>query len=163
MPALLPLSIVTVEYQTVGERPMTRAVTGSKPGGISPPPVSSASFASSSRCCGVGLGLGELVAGVGELVLEPLVLAPRLEGLVEPVDEVARRLQRPVRGLLEWSEYGRDPALDAVHGPAVPLLEIEAEQGQRRDDEQQQDRPSAAHLFSIHVLVVLKILVGRRM
>ena len=27
-PALEPLSMVTVEYQTVGERPMTRAVTG---------------------------------------------------------------------------------------------------------------------------------------
>ena len=27
-PALEPLSIVTVEYQTVGERPITRAVTG---------------------------------------------------------------------------------------------------------------------------------------
>ena len=31
IPALEPLSIVTVEYQTVGERPITRAVTGSKP------------------------------------------------------------------------------------------------------------------------------------
>ena len=27
-PALEPLSMVTVEYHTVGERPMTRAVTG---------------------------------------------------------------------------------------------------------------------------------------
>jgi hypothetical protein len=28
-PALEPLSMVTVEYQTTGERPITRAVTGS--------------------------------------------------------------------------------------------------------------------------------------
>ncbi len=141
MPALVPLSIVTVEYQTVGERPITRAVTASCPGGISPPPVSSASFGQLLALAGVGLRLGELVARLGQLVAQPLVLAPRLEGLVEPVDEVARRLQRPVRGLLEGAEHRRDPALDAVHRPAVALAEVEAEQGQRGDDEQQQHRP----------------------
>ena len=36
IPELEPLSIVTVEYQTVGERPITRLVTGSRPSGIPP-------------------------------------------------------------------------------------------------------------------------------
>ena len=51
-PSLDPLSIVTVEYQTVGERPITRAVTGSVPSGTMPPLVSSFSAESSlASCC----------------------------------------------------------------------------------------------------------------
>ena len=43
----MPLSSVTVEYQTVGERPTTRAVTGVVPSGTIPPLVSSLRAASS--------------------------------------------------------------------------------------------------------------------
>ncbi len=46
-PSLDPWSIVTVEYQTVGERPITLAVTGSVPSGTIPPLVSSLSAESS--------------------------------------------------------------------------------------------------------------------
>ena len=53
-PSPEPLSIVTVEYQTVGDRPTTRAVTGSVPSGTMPPLVSSLSAESSlASCCWV--------------------------------------------------------------------------------------------------------------
>jgi hypothetical protein len=53
-PSLDPWSIVTVEYQTVGERPITLAVTGSVPSGTIPPLVSSFSAVSSfAPCCWV--------------------------------------------------------------------------------------------------------------
>ena len=142
---------MTVEYQTLGERPITRAVTGSLPVGDQAAAGELARASPAPRdCWAVGLGLGELVAQLRDLVLELLVLAARLEGLVEPVDEVARRLQRPVGALLERAEDGGDDPLDAVHRAARPLVEVEAEQGQRGDDEQQQHRPPAAYLLSIH-------------
>ena len=76
-PSLEPLSIVTVEYQTVGERPITLAVTGSLPSGTIPPLVSSLSAVSSfASCCWVCCPR-QLVAKSRDLVLELRALSPR--------------------------------------------------------------------------------------
>ena len=91
IPELEPLSIVTVEYQTVGERPITRAVTGSRPSGI-PPWRSSLTSARSSLFSPIAdSASATAIAQVLDLRLEILVLAPGLERLAEPVERVTER------------------------------------------------------------------------
>src|SRR3954469_5843399 len=104
----------------------------------------------------LGLGPRELVAQRRPLILELRPVASRVEGLAEPVDEVARGLERPVRPGLDRAEDGRDHGLAPVEGPpAIALAVIEAEECQRGGDEQQQHRPSTAHLLAVHVFLAL--------
>jgi hypothetical protein len=82
-----------------------------------------------------------------ELLVQARVFALRVEGLVEPVDEVAGRLQRPVGDRLNRAEDGAYAPLDAVR--ALPVGE--REQGKGADYQQREHRPTAAYLLSIHV------------
>jgi hypothetical protein len=78
------------------------------------------------------------------------VLALRVEGLVEPVDEIAGGLQRPVGDRLDRAEDRGDATLHAVG----PLPVGDAQEGEGSDDQQRQHRAAAAYLLSIHVEVL---------
>jgi hypothetical protein len=60
------------------------------------------------------LGPNRLLAQLFDFVVELGVFALGVEGLVEPVDEVAGRLQRPVGHRLDRAEDRRDAALEPV-------------------------------------------------
>ena len=82
---------------------------------------------------------------------ELVVLAAGVEGLVEPVDQVADRLQRPARALLDRAKTGRDAALDRVQRAALGLGEAEPRAGSaRRRSRANEDRPAPADLLAIH-------------
>jgi hypothetical protein len=140
------LSICTVEYQTTGASghgllALWHEAAAGELGEL----------AQLLGLLGARLGLRQLVAHVGQLLLQLVVLPARLEGLVEPVDEVTDRLQGAVGALFERSEDRGHDALHAVQGPARPLAVVEAQQRQGEDDEQQQNRPPPAYLLAIHV------------
>ena len=67
-PALVPWSIVTVEYQTVGERPITRPVTVSSPGGHDAAAGDRDQLRQLLALLERRLGLGEPVAKISDLV-----------------------------------------------------------------------------------------------
>ena len=77
---------------------------------------------------------------------QAVVLAARVEGLVDPVDEVAGRLQRPVGDVLQRAEDGADAPLEAARALAVG----DGQQDEGADDQQGQHRPTAANLLSVH-------------
>ena len=99
--------MVTVEYQTVGERPITRPVTGLYAASVGVRAAPARSELAKLLVLADGLlRVGELLSQLGDLGAQLLVLAAGVERLVEPVDQVARRLQRPARALLDRPQHG---------------------------------------------------------
>ena len=146
-PSPLPRSIVTDECQTVGERAMTRPVTGSN-ADVGDHRVA----VEFEQLAQLRVLLQRLLAGhrldpdLRQFVLEAAVFAARFEGLVEPVDEVAGGLQRPVGDPLQRAEDRADAVLDAARAPAVG----DRQEQERAEDEEREYRPTAAYLLAIH-------------
>ena len=96
-PSPLPTSIVTAECQTVGERAITLPVTvfvadsSERRRAVELEQLAQLRVFLERRLAG-----DRQLAFLGQFGLEAAVFAARVEGLVEPVDQVAGRLQRPV-------------------------------------------------------------------
>ncbi len=87
-----------------------------------------------------------LRSDLGQLALEAAVFALGVKGLVEPVDQVAGRLQGAVCDALNRAEDRADAALQAVG--TLPVGDRQQHEG--ADDQQGENRPTAAYLLSIH-------------
>ena len=98
-----------------GDRAITLAVTGfvgrfgSAGPRSSPTSLRSCSFSCSASCAG-----RRLAARLDQFGLQAVVFAAGIEGLVEPADQVAGGLQRPVGDRLERAEDRADAALQAA-------------------------------------------------
>jgi hypothetical protein len=74
-----------------------------------------------------GLGSGELCTQLLVLLLEVLVLGLRVDDVACPPNEVAGRLQRAARALLEWRHHLEEPTLNSVQAARRGLAEINGE------------------------------------
>ena len=116
-PSLDPLSILMLEYQTFGERAITRAVTGSVPCGKPSSlwsPTSPLSCAASR--CAVRVRASSERSSI-DLALERLVLVLGVDGVADPAEQVAHRLERAARARLDRRERLLRAALEAWKKP----------------------------------------------
>ncbi len=143
--------MVTVEYQTVVERAMTRAGTKSTSSGKMPPAPHVEQGAQL-----VVLGLRRQLLGDGrpqglDLLLQTLVLALGAEKVGDPVPAVAQRLDRPRAALLEGGDDAQRSVLHPVHEPVVRLAEVQGQQGQRQQHEHRGDEAPLQDTPAIHL------------
>ena len=103
----------------------------------------------------------DLGAQLRDLGAQVLVLAARLESLVEPVDQVAARLERALGDLAERREHRRDATLDRVQGTAVGLGELTREQHERNHDQGDEHRSATSHLLAVHEVLPVAVEVAK--
>ena len=153
-PRPLPWSMKTVEYQSVGDCPMTRAETGFVPGERARAVDRQQALELAVLAHRVGAG-DRAAAQVGVLALQVGDLALGVDRVAEPADEVARRLQRTARALLDRRDDLEHPALDAVQPATGRLTEVDGEQQQRGRHEQREGYPAPSDRLVVHVRKVL--------
>ena len=128
-PSLEPLSIFTLEYQTVGERAITRAARAACPReAVAPPEVHQlprAGSASRSAVCGAASSRAQPLDLAFSSLFSPFA------SKVSPThpNEVARRLQRAAGAALDRRERLLGAALERVEQAAARLAEVGGEQG----------------------------------
>ena len=113
-----PLSIVIVEYHTVGERPITRARHGLMPSGKradSLKPTSPRAARVALRC----LGRRELGAQLLVLLLEVLVLGLGVDHVARPADQVATGFSARLAPSWRGAITSRNPRCTACRPPEV--------------------------------------------
>ena len=149
-PSPLPALIVTVEYQALVERSITRAVTSVTSLG------NTWSFWnwSSARSWSFSALRGELLGKPGaqllDLLLERLVLRLGAEEVADPVPGVAEGLGHRRGAALERRDHGEHGALHAVRDAAVGLAEVRGEQGDGQQQQDCHDDPPPEYAPAIH-------------
>src|SRR5207248_8707308 len=82
-----------------------------------------------------------------------------VEGVREPPGDVADRLERLARALLERREHLDDPALNRVQRASWRLAEVGGQQDQGNGDEQRELCAPPANLLVVHEVRVSKVLL----
>ena len=96
------------------------------------------------------LELRDLAAQRVALALEPVALVLGVERVAEPPEQVADRLERLVRPLLDRSEDLQRAALDGVQATAGGFAEVRGQQEQRQRDQQGEDGTAPPDDLVVH-------------